>query len=79
MLSDDKAIATFLGSRAKLERADRTDGVELQLSGGSTLHYRASGNAPELRCYAESETNEKADELLEGGAGKIRGGYWQVA
>ena len=28
------------------------------------VHYRASGNAPELRCYTEAATAERADELL---------------
>lgn len=70
MLSDEPAIGAFLGSRAKLAKVDRTDGVRMELENGDTLHYRASGNAPELRCYAESSTVEQAADLLEWGLGK---------
>src|SRR5690606_5428873 len=33
---------------------DETDGIRLSFSGGEIVHLRPSGNAPELRCYAES-------------------------
>lgn len=39
-----------------------TDGVRLQLSNGDIIHLRPSGNAPELRCYTES--NSQANALL---------------
>ncbi|MGL4474121.1 MAG: phosphomannomutase [Shewanella sp.] len=32
---------------------DETDGLRLSLVDGSIVHFRPSGNAPELRCYAE--------------------------
>jgi phosphomannomutase len=31
------------------------------------VHFRASGNAPELRVYVEAMTQERAEELLEWG------------
>jgi phosphomannomutase len=40
------------------------DGLRFEFSDGSTLHYRASGNAPELRCYVEAGRKEHADRLL---------------
>lgn len=40
------------------------DGVKLTLETGETLHFRASGNAPELRCYAESFELERAENLV---------------
>ncbi|MDX7952517.1 phosphomannomutase [Lichenihabitans sp. Uapishka_5] len=46
---------------------DRLDGVRVQLSGDGVIHYRASGNAPELRCYAEAATAERAEALLRWG------------
>ncbi len=42
---------------------DRTDGLRLTLAGGDILHVRPSGNAPELRCYAESTSEERAERL----------------
>jgi phosphomannomutase len=53
-----------------LAKADRTDGVRMELEGGDTLHFRASGNAPELRCYAESVTADQAASLLQWGLAK---------
>lgn len=67
LFSDIREIEVFLGGDKKLERIDRTDGARLMLTGGDVLHFRASGNAPELRCYAESSTPGQAARLLEWG------------
>lgn len=42
---------------------DMTDGVRASLVTGEILHLRLSGNAPELRCYAEAATHERAASL----------------
>jgi phosphomannomutase len=39
---------------------DLTDGVRATLDSGAILHLRLSGNAPELRCYAEASSPEEA-------------------
>jgi len=31
------------------------------------VHFRASGNAPELRCYVEAATAEEAADMLDWG------------
>ncbi|TMO28242.1 phosphomannomutase [Pseudoalteromonas sp. S4492] len=43
---------------------DLTDGLRITLASGDIVHLRPSGNAPELRCYAEAESSEKAIELV---------------
>ncbi|MGZ3183729.1 MAG: phosphomannomutase [Telluria sp.] len=43
---------------------DLTDGVRIRFSNGEIVHLRASGNAPELRCYAEAATEARAEELV---------------
>ena len=43
---------------------DDIDGLRIQLEGGRVIHFRASGNAPELRCYAEAEGDGEADRLV---------------
>jgi len=48
---------------------DLTDGVRLELANGGILHYRRSGNAPELRCYVEAEDAARAADLLARGLG----------
>ena len=44
---------------------DYTDGLRITLNSGDIIHLRASGNAPELRCYAESSTAQRAHALVE--------------
>lgn len=43
---------------------DNTDGLRFVLTNGEILHFRPSGNAPELRCYAESSSLERAQYLV---------------
>ena len=43
---------------------DTLDGVRMRLASGEVVHLRLSGNAPELRCYSEAATPERAAELL---------------
>ncbi|WP_429092547.1 phosphomannomutase [Aeromonas veronii] len=45
--------------------ANTTDGLRLTLSDGCVVHLRPSGNAPELRCYAEADDMAKAQALIE--------------
>lgn len=40
------------------------DGLQFRTLAGDMVHFRASGNAPELRCYVEGSTPEIARELL---------------
>lgn len=42
---------------------DSTDGLRLTFEMGDVVHLRPSGNAPELRCYAEANTQARAQEL----------------
>ena len=42
----------------------RLDGVRVRCAAGDILHLRASGNAPELRCYAESGSPARAERLV---------------
>ncbi|HIF9479226.1 TPA: phosphomannomutase [Photobacterium damselae] len=47
-----------------VESVDTTDGLRIVLVSGNVIHFRPSGNAPELRCYAESATIEDAIYLV---------------
>jgi phosphomannomutase len=42
---------------------DRTDGLRITLSNEDIIHLRPSGNAPELRCYTESTSVSRAEEM----------------
>ena len=64
-LAEDPSGFSHLG-RSRLPRVvstDTTDGVRASFESGDILHLRLSGNAPELRCYAEASTRERADLL----------------
>ncbi|MDP2485792.1 phosphomannomutase [Pseudoalteromonas marina] len=46
-----------------VKHADVTDGVRLTLTNDDIIHLRPSGNAPELRCYTESNSANNAKQL----------------
>jgi len=57
-------IDEFLGDLiGKVINIDTTDGVRIAGDTGEIVHLRGSGNAPELRCYAEASTPERARML----------------
>lgn len=56
----DASFAAHGGVAAR----DRRDGLRLTLGDGATVHFRASGNAPELRVYVEAATQAQAEALL---------------
>lgn len=48
----------------KVISVDHTDGLRVLFIGGDVLHLRPSGNAPELRCYAESDSVAGAKAIV---------------
>ncbi|MFM9834973.1 MAG: phosphomannomutase, partial [Methylophilaceae bacterium] len=62
--SDNEAIEGLLGQVCgKPSKVDRTDGIRITFMNGEIVHFRPSGNAPELRCYAEASSQVRADNL----------------
>lgn len=47
-----------------IDHHDLTDGLRLTSSDGDVLHFRPSGNAPELRCYSEARDETRAKYLV---------------
>lgn len=62
--SDLPAMQVALGLDCQIIRVDTTDGLRVTLDNGDIVHLRPSGNAPELRCYAESDSENRASELV---------------
>lgn len=57
------ALMAKLGfENATISSTDITDGLRITLIDGDIIHLRPSGNAPELRCYAEANDYSKAQE-----------------
>jgi phosphomannomutase len=47
-----------------IKNVNGTDGLRITLADNRIVHLRPSGNAPELRCYAEAEDYLKASECV---------------
>ncbi|MGM0441541.1 MAG: hypothetical protein ACQEQC_03885 [Elusimicrobiota bacterium] len=50
-----------------LENIDKTDGIRINLEGGSWLLLRPSGTEPLIRIYAEAESRKKTEKLISKG------------
>lgn len=73
LTTDAAARAAFLASCDASETViDLTDGLRMTLNGGGILHLRPSGNAPEFRVYAESDSPAAAAALLVAGLWAVR-------
>lgn len=63
-----KALAMAVtGEPVDVGPVETLDGVRMIFSNGEILHLRASGNAPELRCYAEADGQARAEALTAAG------------
>ena len=67
----DKQRALAGKSAAPVD-VNTTDGVRLTFADGDIVHLRASGNAPELRCYAESASLDTAKAVCVSTLGRVR-------
>ena len=54
-------LSVFDGTAGEV---DRTDGLRVTLADGRIVHLRPSGNAPELRFYAEAGSAAAAQATL---------------
>lgn len=63
--NDHNALARFFEplTLPDIEAVDNTDGLRIHFRDGNIIHIRPSGNAPELRCYTESDTPMEAERL----------------
>lgn len=56
--------AEFFAELGPVADVSEIDGLRFILSSGEVVHFRPSGNAPELRCYVEAGSPERAEALL---------------
>ncbi|QQR40373.1 phosphohexomutase domain-containing protein [Devosia rhizoryzae] len=63
-LEQDRAYAEQVFALYGIAKMASIDGLQVTTTQGDMVHFRASGNAPELRCYVEGASAEKATELL---------------
>jgi phosphomannomutase len=70
-LQQDKAFRDDLfASLGGVSGLDNRDGLRMTAGNGEVVHFRASGNAPELRVYVEAAGAERAESLLNWGLGE---------
>lgn len=66
------ALAAFLAPLGVPSTVSDIDGLRVTLESGDVVHFRPSGNAPEMRCYVEARDEAAALRLLMAGLARIR-------
>jgi phosphomannomutase len=72
LAQDQGAAAALLAPECgDIVSVDTTDGLRATFGSGDVVHLRPSGNAPELRCYTESESAQRAGRLCAQCLGRV--------
>lgn len=66
-------LSQFLAPIGTPGRTSDIDGLRVTLDDGRIIHFRPSGNAPEMRCYVEAKDETAAAALLRAGLERIQG------
>ena len=71
--SDKENIAAFFAQQfGHVTTINRTDGLRITFENGDIVHLRPSGNAPELRCYTEADSLQRATTINSQAMEKVR-------
>ncbi len=65
-------VQTLLASLGEVNSVSDLDGLRVKLSDQTVIHFRPSGNAPEMRVYVEAENELAAKSLLQEGLHTVR-------
>jgi len=68
-----EAIAAAFPRFGAVSDVSTVDGLRITFASDEVVHLRASGNAPELRCYTEAESEARAVELNQQALSVLRG------
>lgn len=64
-MDDPETLLVELGfDHVVINEIDETDGLRITFEDGRIVHLRPSGNAPELRCYAEAASQSEAEDCV---------------
>lgn len=66
-------LQDFLSPMGTVTSTTDIDGLRVTLADGNVIHFRPSGNAPEMRCYVEAGTASQAKQLLAKGLAALDG------
>ena len=67
-----KSMEEFLPELGHISFIDLTDGLRMVFENSDVVHFRPSGNAPELRCYVEADSIDRAEWLLKYGLDTLK-------
>jgi phosphomannomutase len=70
--TSDANLSEFLQPIGEVGSKSDIDGLRVTLRDGRIIHFRPSGNAPEMRCYVEAGDEAAASELLNAGLTRIK-------
>ncbi|TCU14762.1 phosphomannomutase [Rhizobium sullae] len=70
--ADDTNLERFTAPLGQVSGISELDGLRVTLSNGRIVHFRPSGNAPEMRCYVEAGSPEETAQVLDIGLGLLR-------
>jgi len=71
--TDPAKLQAFLNNLGEdVQTINETDGLRVSCTSGRIVHFRPSGNAPELRLYIEAESIEVTEEILRNGLLKLK-------
>ncbi|MGF0537754.1 phosphomannomutase [Agrobacterium sp. ES01] len=65
--ASESNLETFLRPIGKPASHSDIDGLRVTLEDARVIHFRPSGNAPEMRCYVEAKSADAAQALLKQG------------
>jgi phosphomannomutase len=72
--TDKENITAFFDQQfGHVTSLNRTDGLRITFENGDIVHLRPSGNAPELRCYTEADSLQRATAINHQAMKKVRG------
>lgn len=63
LVDDPSGVERLLPALGPVVGTDMTDGLRITFGNDEVVHLRPSGNAPELRCYTEAGTAQRALQL----------------
>jgi phosphomannomutase len=64
---DEVFLSDLMAPLGGVAGQDARDGLRIAAKNGEVVHFRPSGNAPELRVYVEALSQERSEQLLEWG------------
>jgi len=70
--ASEENLRAFLQPIGEVAAKSDIDGLRVTLGDGGIIHFRPSGNAPEMRCYVEAGSEAAALDLLKTGLNRIR-------